>query len=408
MKNITAKEHFGYAVTIRRLFEGCSNEYGEPCFADKETGEIRCFGGRLNPRPSYQREFVYSMADQIKVFETLHRAFPLGIMYWCDAGDGTYELIDGQQRTISILNILTDGVPLKIYDEEKFFSDLPESEQEQILDQELLVYVCSGDLNQKMDWFSTINIAGKALKAQELRSAVYSGPFVSDARRYFVSGATTAALSHSKEYDLFVNNSVLRQELLEQVLYWKAASDDYNGKDIDKDIRHYLQVHRYDENAKELFDYYEEVLNWANYIFGTKYKKELPKVEWGILYNKYHTKTVSPREVQKRVDELMENPEITKKSAIFEYVFSGDEKVLSPRTFDDATKRSKFEEQEHRCAYCGNEIPDLKSAHADHIVPWSKGGKTEYGNLQILCVKCNCKKSAEQEAVAKKEFSFAD
>ena len=303
---------------------------------------------------------------------------------------------------------MTDGVPLKIYDEEKFFSDLPESEQEQILDQELLVYVCSGDLDQKMDWFSTINIAGKALKPQELRSAVYSGPFVSDARRYFVSGATTAALSHSKEYDLFVNNSVLRQELLEQVLYWKADSDDYNGKDIDKDIRHYLQVHRYDENAKELFDYYEEVLDWANYIFGTKYKKELPKVEWGILYNKYHTKTVSPREVQKRVDELMENPEITKKSAIFEYVFSGDEKILSPRTFDDATKRSKFEEQEHKCAYCGNEIPDLKSAHADHIVPWSKGGKTEYGNLQILCVRCNCKKSAEQEAVAKKEFSFAD
>ena len=214
MKNITAKEHFGYAVTIRRLFEGCINESGEPCFADKETGEIRCFGGRLNPRPSYQREFVYSMADQIKVFATLHRAFPLGVMYWCDAGDGTYELIDGQQRTISILNILTDGVPLKIYDEEKFFSDLPESEQEQILDQELLVYVCSGDLNQKMDWFNTINIAGKALKPQELRSAVYSGPFVSDARRYFVSGATTAALSHSKEYDLFVNNSVLRQELL--------------------------------------------------------------------------------------------------------------------------------------------------------------------------------------------------
>ena len=332
MKNITAKEHFGYAVTIRRLFEGCSNEYGEPCFTDKETGEIRCFGGRLNPRPSYQREFVYSMADQIKVFETLHRAFPLGIMYWCDAGDGTYELIDGQQRTISILNILTDGVPLKIYDEEKFFSDLPESEQEQILD----------------------------------------------------------------------------QELLEQVLYWKADSDGCNGKDIDKDIRHYLQVHRYDENAKELFNYYEEVLDWANYIFGTKYKKELPKVEWGILYNKYHTKTVSPREVQKRVDELMENPEITKKSAIFEYVFSGDEKILSPRTFDDATKRSKFEEQEHKCAYCGNEIPDLKSAHAEHIVPWSKGGKTEYGNLQLLCVKCNCKKSAEQEAVAKKEFSFAD
>ena len=399
MKNITAKEHFGYAVTVRKLVEGYSY--------DNETGEIRCFGGRLNPRPSYQREFVYSLEDQSKVFSTLKRSFPLGIMYWCDAGDGTYELVDGQQRTLSICHIIDNDVSIEINDVNIYFRDLPESEQEQILDQELLVYVCVGNLDEKMDWFSTINIAGKELTAQELRSAVYSGPFVSDARRYFVSGADGNALSNG--YDVFVKNKVIRQELLGQVLGWHADFEmTDSGKSGDKLIRAYLAKHRHDENAKEFFNYYEEVLGWANYIFGTKYKKELPKVEWGILYNKYHTKMVSPREVQKRVDELMENPEITKKSAIFEYVFSGDEKILSPRAFDDSMKRSKFEEQKHKCAYCGNEIPDLKSAHADHIVPWSKGGKTEYGNLQILCVKCNCKKSAEQEAVAKKEFSFAD
>ena len=102
----------------------------------------------------------------------------------------------------------------------------------------------------------------------------------------------------------------------------------------------------------------------------------------------------------------MENPEITKKVAVFEYVFSGEEKILSPRAFEDSMKRSKLEEQNHKCAYCGGEIPDMKSAHADHIVPWSKGGKTEYGNLQILCVKCNCKKSAEQEAANAREFSI--
>lgn len=404
MKNLTAKEHFGYAVTIRRLFEGCTNEFGEPCFTNKETGEIRCFGGRLNPRPSYQREFVYSEQDQKKVFETLHRAFPLGTMYWCDTGDGSYELIDGQQRTISILNILTDGVSISIYGEDKFFSDLPESEQEQILDQELLIYVCSGDVSEKLDWFSTINIAGKALKAQELRSAVYSGPFVSDARRYFVSGAAGAALANG--YDVFVNNSTLRQELLEQVLFWHADFEGFNDGNLDRAVRGYLRVHRSDENAKSLFAYYEEVLRWADYIFGTKYKKELPKVEWGLLYNRYHGIPCSPREIRAKVDALMENPEITKKVAIFEYVFSGEEKILSPRAFDDSMKRSKFEEEHHKCAYCECEIPDIKSAHADHKIPWSKGGKTEYSNLQILCVKCNCKKSAEEEVENAKEFSI--
>ena len=93
----------------------------------------------------------------------------------------------------------------------------------------------------------------------------------------------------------------------------------------------------------------------------------------------------------------MENPEITKKIGIFEYVFSGDEKLLSPRTFDDSMKRTKLEEQNHKCAYCGGEIPDMKSAQADHIVPWSKGGRTVYENLQILCVKCNAQKSNKSE-----------
>lgn len=189
-------------------------------------------------------------------------------------------------------------------------------------------------------------------------------------------------------------------------MFWHADFEGFNDGNLDRAIRGYLKVHRSDEDAKSLFAYYEEVLGWANYIFGTKYKKELPKVEWGLLYNRYHEIPCSPREIRAKVDALMENPEITKKVAVFEYVFSGEEKILSPRAFDDSMKRSKLEEQDHKCAYCGGEIPDMKSAHADHIIPWSKGGKTEYGNLQILCVKCNCKKSAEQEAANTREFSI--
>ena len=405
MKNVSAEKHFGYPITIRRLWEGCTDEEGNPYFENKETGEIRCFNGKLNPRPSYQREFVYSDEDQEKVFRTLYRAFPLGTMYWCDVGDGNYELIDGQQRVISILHILSGDVSLDLGgDERKYFSDLPESEQDQILDQELLIYVCSGKLNEKLDWFQTINIAGKALKPQELRSAVYSGPFVSSARSYFVNKASANALSN--DYGLYVNNSVLRQDLLEQVLYWHADFEGFTGN-LDNKVREYLRKHRQDEDAKALFNYYKDVIEWAKYIFGSKYKKELPKVEWGLLYNKYKDVQCTPREVREKVDALMENPEITKKVAIFEYVFSGDEKILQPRAFDDADKRSKFEEQNHKCAYCGNEIPDLKSAHADHIKAWSKGGKTEPSNLQILCVKCNCQKKQEDEAFASSEYSIS-
>ncbi|MCM1180947.1 MAG: HNH endonuclease [Clostridium sp.] len=49
----------------------------------------------------------------------------------------------------------------------------------------------------------------------------------------------------------------------------------------------------------------------------------------------------------------------------------------------------------YTCCLCGNSVynePNLL-LEVDHIVPISKGGKTEAGNLQTLCWRCNRKKS---------------
>lgn len=45
-----------------------------------------------------------------------------------------------------------------------------------------MVYLCSGEDSEKLEWFKTINIAGEKLTDQELRNAVYSGSWVSDAK----------------------------------------------------------------------------------------------------------------------------------------------------------------------------------------------------------------------------------
>ena len=125
------------------------------------------------------------------------------------------------------------------------------------------------------------------------------------------------------------------------------------------------------------------------------------------MYNRYHTGSYNPSDLQDRLNKLMANPEIDKKDGIYEFLFDGEVKHLSPRKFKDADKRAKYESQNHLCAGCGKEIKDISSAHADHIVPWSKGGRTEVSNLQILCVECNLKKSNEEQAEAKNLFSLA-
>ena len=82
-----------HEITIRELANG---------YQDNAEGGVVAFGGKLDVRPPYQREFVYKDKQRDAVITTVNQGFPLNVMYWADKGDGTYEVIDGQQRTISI------------------------------------------------------------------------------------------------------------------------------------------------------------------------------------------------------------------------------------------------------------------------------------------------------------------
>ena len=76
-----------------------------------------------------------------------------------------------------------------------YFSTLTKNEQEKFLNYELTVYFCEGTDKEKLDWFRVINIAGEKLLDQELLNAVYTGPFVSDARRHFSKNGCPAYIA---------------------------------------------------------------------------------------------------------------------------------------------------------------------------------------------------------------------
>lgn len=357
-------------------------------FEDNQDLGVTGLSGKLNIRPAYQREFIYNDEEQNKVINSVLHEFPLNVMYWFKTNDGKYEILDGQQRTLSICYFYRGDfayVPKnnEIIDKAQYFHSLPDDLKEKFLNYELTIYICDGTDSQKLDWFETINIAGKTLTKQELRNAVYSSKWTTDAKKYF-SKVNGAGIGQARDY---TNAIVNRQELLEQVISWIANRDNVT-------IDEYMASKKNEnvENAFELYDYFRNVIDWIKRIF-YKTRSEMKVVNWGFLYNKYKDRRdLDPNKINEEVDKLMLDPEVLKKSGIYEYIFDHQEKHLNLKIFDESQKRSAYEKQNGFCAICKKHF-EFNEMQGDHIDPWSKGGKTIESNLQMLCGECNRRKS---------------
>lgn len=366
-------------VTVREVTEGYFN--------DAEEGVVG-YDDQLDIRPKYQREFVYKDKQRDEVIRTVMKGLPLNVMYWVDRGEQyeddpdepRYEVLDGQQRTISLCEYVDGSFSV----DDMYFYNLPGDQQKQILDYELFVYVCEGTDSEKLEWFRIINIAGEQLTDQELRNAVYAGSWVSDAKRYFSkTGCAASTLA-----DDYLKGSSIRQEFLETAISWAASAE---GKSIEG----YMAKHQDDPTAQALWSYFRSVIDWVQAVFPKK-RKEMKGLPWGLFYNEHHKRRdLDPKALEKRVSALMADEDVQKKSGVYEYLLTGDVKALSIRAFDQRTKREAYERQGHKCAICGKEF-EFEKMHADHIKPWSKGGHTTPDNCQMLCRDCNLKKGAQE------------
>jgi hypothetical protein len=345
-------------------------------YQDNAEDGVTGFGGKLDIRPPFQREFVYGEKEREAVINTLQNDFPLNVMYWAVREDGNFEIIDGQQRTISICQYVNGKFSFK----NMYFHNLPDDKQEQILNYELTVYLCEGEPSEKLKWFKTINIAGKELTKQELRNAVYSGSWVSDAKRYF-SKTGCAAYNEGGDY---LSGSAIRQDYLETVIYWISK---------DGDIENYMAENQHNPNANELWLYFQKVINWVKVIF-PKYRKEMKGLDWGNFYNEFHAQSFDSEKLEKEISELMQDEDVTNKKGIYEYILTGDRKHLNIRSFSPNQKRETYEKQNGICTKCNGHF-ELTEMEADHITPWHEGGKTSSENCQMLCKECNRRKSGK-------------
>lgn len=352
-------------------------------YEDNAENGVVAWNKKLDVRPAYQREFVYDEKKRNAVIDTLIKGYPLNIMYWAKNDDDSYEIIDGQQRTISICQFLNNEFSFN----NRIFSGMTQSEKDEINSYELTVFVCEGNDKEKLDWFETINIAGEELEKQELRNAVYTGKWLSDAKRYF-SKTNCAAYNIASKY---LAGELKRQKYLETAIRWHA-----NAK-TDDEIRAYMGAHQMDSDALELWSYFQNVIGWVKAKFKV-YRREMKGIEWGFIYNRFDEKTRNSFDAEKIEADLKKyfgyeyEDQITNKKGIFEYVLDGDERHLNIRAFKESEKRAAYEKQNGICAKCGKHF-EYNEMEGDHITPWSKGGKTELSNLQMLCKDCNRRKS---------------
>ncbi len=361
-------------------------EVREGYFNDAEEGVVG-YDGQLDIRPKYQREFIYKDEQRNEVVRTVMKGLPLNVMYWVDRGEEfendpdtpRYEVMDGQQRTISLCEYVDGNFSV----DDMLFNNLPKDKQDEILDYELFIYICSGTESEKLDWFRIINIAGEQLTEQELRNAVYAGSWTSDAKRYFSkSGCAADRLAGN-----YLKGSSIRQEYLETAILWAASAE---GKTIEG----YMSEHQHDPSAVILWNYFRSVIDWIQAIF-PKTRKEMKGLPWGILFNEHGKRTdLDPKKLEIEIQRLLGDEDVTRKSGIYEYLLTGDERKLSIRAFDRRDALAAYERQEHKCAYCG-ETFEFEEMHADHITAWSKGGHTTPDNCQMLCRDCNLKKGAQ-------------
>ena len=355
-------------ITVRELVQD---------YHDDGEGGVRGYGGKLDIRPPFQREFVYKDKQRDAVIETINKGFPLNVMYWAVRQDGTYEIIDGQQRTISAAQYVIGDYSL----DGRYFHNLQDDEKERILNYLLQVYVCEGSPSEKLDWFRIINIAGERLTGQELRNAVYAGPWVSDAKRHFSrKGPACPAYAIGSRY---VNGRADRQEYLETAIHWI--------KDEGQTVEDYMAAHQHDKTATALWSHFQAIINRVEAAF-PKYRKPMKGVDWGGLYWHLKDESLDPEELEAAVARLMVDDDVTKQTGIYPYLLTGDEKHLSIRAFTDAMKQKAYEKQDGICLICKDEF-DISAMDADHIDPWSEGGKTDESNCQMLCKSCNRRKS---------------
>ena len=372
--------------TVEQICDGF--EYNE-----LEGKGLYGLAGKLTIQPEYQRNYIYADGKRdVAVIDSVLKGYPLGLLYFNRVDDGRLEVLDGQQRITSLGRFIRNKFAVKVNGlERNFDGGLDEGLRQKILNTKLRVYICEGEGDNAEDeikeWFKTINIAGIPLNHQEELNAAFSGPFVTLCKAEFSNSQN----ANIQRWESYVKGPANRQQFLATALEWVSKGN----------VDSYMSLHRRDTNILEIRTYFNTVIDWVDSTFDDVYP-EMQGLNWGELYERFHSNAYNHTELSAKVRELMGDDYVGNRRGVFEYVLGGctDTRLLNVRLFDKPTQRKVYQLQTDKakadgvsnCPYCAighdanrQRIWKLDEMDADHVTAWSKGGSTDIENCQMLC-----------------------
>ena len=387
---------------------------------------MSCNAGDIITNPDDQRDYVYTTKQASKLIESILMGIPIPTVYLCQEDDETYTVIDGQQRITSFVKYFSNEYPLTGLTEMpelngKRYRDLEKPVQRKLNNSSLRsICILKESQELKYEIFARLNQGSVSLKPQELRNCIYRGSF----------NSLLEELSRNKHLPVLFHDENRRKSYQDRILRFYALRQftEYKSS-ILKTQNSFMAAHQSDSpdeigKLKSLFtetiDIIRQVLGESAFMAVDRESSNAKEKFSGSVYDSImvpfsffssHDIMAHSDEIRAAIDDLKRN---NTKYLEDTYAATGSRKrvmgrimavydLLShitgthgkgdeERAFSDEVKKQLWHPG-YICSYCHNEILSIDDCEVDHIIPFSKGGKTEISNAQLLHRHCNREKS---------------
>ena len=392
-------------LKISELVEGYENN-------SETEGGVSSMKGRLNIRPRYQRAYIADLTPNWRenLINSILCGFPINRVYIGLSSIATgsifedmLEMLDGQQRTITICDFHEGKFAIKYNGMLAHFDNLPPEIQQRFLDYELDVTYCKGTESARIAWFKRINQPNSILVPQELRNATYVGEWLEHLKKYFCSCSASARKQITDKSEKYCASYYAKSRKIERCEYLETALDwisyyeypEMRKASADDRICRYMAEHQNIEPNDDVINHYKAVIDWANATFLNngkkvqKYPQSFAGVDWGRLYAEYGNNAYDTVYVTNRIAELLAiQDEFTTPAGLYEWILRGEKRedraLMSPRTFKPETRAKQFRAQGGEDPISGEKFEDESQMEAHHIIPWTEGGTTDITNCVLL------------------------
>ena len=391
-------------IKISELVKGYVND------SDNEGG-VSSMNGRLNIRPRYQRAYIVAENELWKknLINSILCGFPINRIYiGIDSMDSRsveeadLEMLDGQQRSITICDFYKGNFTVEIDGMPAHFHNLSPELQARFLNYPLDITYCKGSESARIAWFKRINQPNSILVPQELRNATYIGEWLEYLKKYFCSSSANVQKQITDKREkycarYYAKGSIERCEYLEVALDWISyyVYPDMRKSSMDDRICRYMAEHQRDIPNNDVIEHYKKVIDWANNTFLNdgkdikNYPQSFAGIDWGRLYAEYGNNTYDTVYVTKRIAELLDIQfEFSKPAGLYEWILRGEKRedraLMQPRSFRPQTRQEQFKLQGGEDPISGEKFTSESEMEAHHIIPWTEGGTTNISNCVLL------------------------